>query len=197
MKHLNMFKRGAERWRFSRKPIIYLPPKTVGELGMGTKELEVRLERLPAIKAVYVCSLEAAAPEEDAMKKIMNLAQAGNVFSQEGARLFGRNTYPAEKPGTHGYELYMCADNLGGKMAGAEEVEIPEGLYAVLRFKNLENIGFAWEKLWNWIENSGYEHVGWQKGKHGWVGGFEEQVNWRDQKPPAEWIFDLWVQLKE
>jgi hypothetical protein len=39
--------------------------------------------------------------------------------------------------------------------------------------------------------------VDWQKGKYGWVGGFEEQVNWREQKPQNEWILDLWVQLKE
>jgi hypothetical protein len=51
--------------------------------------------------------------------------------------------------------------------------------------------------LWKWIEESGYEHVGWQKGEHGWVNGFEEHLNWDEQKPQNEWIFDLWVQLKE
>jgi hypothetical protein len=60
--------------------------------------------------------------------------------------------------------------------------EIPGGLYAVLRFKNLYKIEEAWEKLWKWVEESKYEHVGWKKSDLGWVGGFEERLNWQEEK---------------
>jgi len=42
-----------------------------------------------------------------------------------------------------------------------------------------------------------YEYIGMQKGDHGWCNGFEEQINWYEGMPPNEWIFDLWVQLRE
>jgi hypothetical protein len=35
------------------------------------------------------------------------------------------------------------------------------------------------------------------KGRSWLGGGLEEQVNWQMQKPPTEWVFDLWIQLKE
>jgi len=75
--------------------------------------------------------------------------------------------------------------------------EIPGGLYAVLGFEDLSKIREAWEQLWNWIKENGYEHIGWTKGEHGWCNGFEEHLNWYEKKAPNEWIFDLWVQLKE
>jgi len=45
--------------------------------------------------------------------------------------------------------------------------EIQGGLYAVLRFQDLNLIGEAWKKLWGWIEESKWEHIGMKKGKHG------------------------------
>lgn len=146
--------------------------------------------------AAYVCSLSDT-PEKDSKKKLMEWAKTKDILRKSGMRLFGRNTYPTDKPDPHGYEFYLTIGNDLENCCGIKKADVPGGVYAVLRFKSLENIAFAWNKLWNWIENNGYEHVGWQKGKHGWVGGFEEQVNWQEQKPPTEWIFDLWVQLKE
>ncbi|CAG0971128.1 hypothetical protein METP3_01496 [Methanosarcinales archaeon] len=64
------------------------------------------------------------------------------------------------------------------------------------RFKNLDNIGNAWEHLWKWIRENKYEYIGMQKGDHGWCNGFEEQVNWYEVKAPDEWILELWVQLR-
>ncbi len=161
---------------------------------MGLKELEVRIEKLPVMQAAYVCSFDEA-PKEEAGKRILKYAKTKNLMKKPGARLFGRTTYPTDKSNTHGYELYLT----GVSTPKSEEIETSEirgGLYAVLRFKNLENIDFGWRKLWNWIENSGYEPISWQMGKNGWVGGFEEHVNWQDQKGPTEWVYDLWVLLK-
>jgi DNA gyrase inhibitor GyrI len=121
----------------------------------------------------------------------------GLMKESGGARLFGRNTYPTDKPEPHGYEFYLTIGPDLEPEGDIEATEIPGGLYAVLRFKNLNRIGEAWEELWKWIKESRYEHVGWKKGEHGWVNGYEEHLNWYEGKPPTEWIFDLWVQLKE
>ena len=111
--------------------------------------------------------------------------------------MFGRNTFPTDKPEPRGYELHLTIDEDRKTDSGIETSEVPAGLYAVLRFRDLRNISLAWETLWSWLEKSEYEYAGWHKGHHGWVNGFEEQVNWQEQKPPTEWIFDLWVKLKE
>ncbi|MCW4019388.1 MAG: GyrI-like domain-containing protein [Candidatus Bathyarchaeota archaeon] len=163
---------------------------------MEIKELEVRTERLATMRAVYTCCF-GIAPEEEAIKKLLNWAEAQGVLGKRGFRMFGRNTYPTDKPDPRGYEVYLTLGVENKNFSDIEIGEIPGGLYAALRFKGLGNIGFAWKKLWNWIEENGHEHAGWQKGKNGWVGGFEEQVNWQDQKPPTELVFDLWVPLKE
>ena len=147
------------------------------------------------MQAAYVCSFDAT-PEVEAAKKILKYAKTQNLTKKPGARLFGRNTYPTNKPGTHGYELYLTCSGTQ-KSQEVETADVKGGLYVGLRFKNIENIDFAWRKLWNWIETSGYEPVSWQMGKNGWVGGFEEHVNWQEKKGPTEWVYDLWVLLKE
>jgi DNA gyrase inhibitor GyrI len=146
--------------------------------------------------AAYACSFSANS-EEEAAKKLMTWAENNGLLGKSGMRLFGRNTYPTDKPNPRGYEYCLTLPEKAECCGDIEAAEIPAGLYAVLRFKSLENIGFAWKKLWNWVENSGHEQVGWKKGKRGWVNGFEEQVNWQEQRPQTEWVFDLWLQLKE
>ncbi len=114
-----------------------------------------------------------------------------------GTRVFGRNTYPTDNPEPHGYEFFLT---VGGDIEPEGDIDISQisgGSYAVLQFKNLYNIKYAWEYLWNWIKENKYEHVGWQRGDYGWFDGFEEQVNWHEGLSPNEWIFDLWVQLKK
>lgn len=160
-------------------------------------EMAVRLEKLRTMRAAYTHA-SGNTPEEDARKRIVGWAKSRGLMEKGvGARLFGRNTYPTDKPEPHGYEFYLAVNDDAESEGDIEMREVPGGLYVTLRFKNLAKIGEAWEKMWKWIEESKYEHVGWRKGEHGWVNGFEEQVNWREEKPPTEWIFALWVQLKE
>lgn len=160
-------------------------------------ELRVRLERLQPMRAVCAHAFSDT-PEEDAWKKIEAWAKPKGLLQREaGTRVFGRNTYPTDNPEPHGYEFYLTV-GLGIEPEGDIKIgEIPGGLYAVLRFKDLGKIREAWEQLWNWIKENGYEHVGWKKGEHGWHNGFEEHLNWYEEKAPGEWVFDLWVQLKE
>lgn len=160
------------------------------------REMEFRLERLETMRAAYTHAFSDT-PEEDAGRRITEWAKSEGLMKKSvGARLFGRNTYPTDKPEPHGYEFYLTVDHDIEPEGDIEASEIPGGLYAVLRFKNLYKIGEAWEKLWKWIEESDYEHAGWKKGEHGWVDGFEEHLNWQEEKPQNEWKFDLWVKLK-
>lgn len=157
--------------------------------------MEVRLERLRAMRAAHIHVLSDAS-EEDAGKKILEWAERKGLFGED-VRLFGRNTYPTDDPEPHGYEFFLT---VGPDIMPEGEIdiqEIPGGLYAALRFENLDKIGDAWRKLWKWIEESKYEFIGWRKGEHGWIDGYEEHVNWQEKKPQTEWIFDLRVQLKE
>ncbi len=158
-------------------------------------EIEVRLERLRTMRTAHVQVLSDVS-EEDAGKKIMEWAERKGLF-RKGVRLFGRNTYPTDNPEPHGYEFFLT---IGPDVKPEGEIdiqEIPSGLYAVLRFMDLDKIGDAWRKLWGWIEESKHEFIGWKKGEYGWVDGYEEHLNWQEKKPQTEWIFDLWVQLKE
>jgi len=161
------------------------------------KEMKPRLERLQTMRAVYVHA-SGAKPEEDAQQKILNWAKFKELLDKPGLRLFGRNTYPTENPEPHGYECYLTlSKELEAYWDSIETKDVPGGLYATLRFTDLTRIGEAWKTLWEWIRKSGYIQVGLTKGQHGWVNGFEEHVNWQEMKPPNEWIFDLWVKLKE
>jgi len=158
--------------------------------------MEVRLERLESMRAAHVHVLSEA-PEEDAWRKMEAWARPKGLLEKSvGTRVFGRNTYPTESMEPHGYEFFLT---VGSSVEAEGEIDIGQilgGLYAVYRFEDLDNIRKAWEHLWSWIKESRYEHVGWQKGEYGWYDGFEEHINWYN-RTPKEWIFDLWIQLKE
>lgn len=166
-------------------------------MGSVLNEFVVQLERLEPISAICAYALSDT-PEEDAKEKIMAYANSKGLANRTSVcRLFGRNTYPTQNPEPHGYELFLTTEKPLEPEGDLEESEIPGGLYAVLKFKNLFTIAEAWAKLLNWVETSPHEHAGWTKGDHGWVGGFEEHINWKEEKPPTEWVFKLWVKLKE
>lgn len=165
----------------------------------GMNKMDVRFEWLHALKAMYVHA-SGDNPERSAMKKILDWADSKGLTQQPGLSLFGRNTYPTDHPEPHGYEYYLTVD---GDFASADDVEtktLPVGLYAVLRFKNLFMIHDAWMHLIQWVQDNGHEQVGMYKGEHGWVNsGFEELLNWQEisnKKPPTEWSFNLWLQIK-
>ena len=160
-------------------------------------EMKVRLERLQTMRAVHTHAL-GDTPEEDAGKKIREWARSNGITGTSGNRLFGRNTYPTDNPEPHGYEIYLTINQEPERRGNISIGEIPGGLYVILRFKNLDRIGEAWKKMWTWITENSYEFIGWKKGRYGWVDGFEEHINWYvEETPLTEWMFDLWVQIKE
>jgi len=163
---------------------------------MKMTDMEVRLERLEAMRAAHAHAFSEM-PERDAWSKMETWAKPKGLLEEGvGTRVFGRNTYPTNNSEPHGYEFFLTVGPSIEPEGDIDIREIPGGLYAVLRFKNLDNIGKAWERLWKWIKESKYKHIGWRKGEHGWCNGFEEHLNWLEESP-NQWIFDLWVQLKE
>jgi AraC family transcriptional regulator len=157
---------------------------------------DVRVDRLPAMRAAYVHS-SGENPEEDAWRKMEAWAEPlGLLREDSGTRVFGRNTYPTAEAEPHGYEFYL---SVGPEVEPSGEIgidAIPGGRYAVLGFQGLENIAEAWRRMWDWIEGSKHEYAGWQRGEHGWIDGFEENLT-PLEKDPEKWAFDLWVKLKE
>lgn len=158
--------------------------------------MEIRLERLETMRVAHVHVLSET-PEEDAWEKMVAWAKPRGLLEYgSGTRVFGRNTYPTDAPEPHGYEFFLT---LVTDIEAEGEIDIQEiegGLYAVLRFEDIEKIRDAWGQLWNWIKESEHEHIGWRNGEHGWYDGFEEHLN-PLEKSQHKWIFDLWVQLKE
>ncbi len=162
------------------------------------REMKPKIEHLQSMRAVHVYSFDTT-PEEDAQKKILNWAEFKQLIGKQGLRLFGRNVYPTEKPEPHGYEYFLTLDKEFEAYWGSVETkEIQSGLYATLRFKNLNRIAEAWKTLLEWVEKKGYKQAGLTKTENGWVNeAFEEHVNWQENKPANEWVFNLWVKLKE
>lgn len=159
--------------------------------------MEVKLQRLNAMPAAYVHVLSQS-PEEDALRTILEYTKINGLTQKTGVRLFGRNTYPTDKPEPHGYEYYLTIDKSAKPMGQVSFKELPGGLYAALSVKNLFKIAEGWANLFSWVESSGHEPVGVTKGGHGWVNSaFEELVSWQQEQPPTEWVFNLFVQLRE
>ncbi len=69
----------------------------------------------------------------------------------------------------NGYEFFLTVGR-DIESDGDIDMRAQGGLYAVIRFKNLDNIGNAWEHLWNWIKENKYEYIGMQK--VGWCNGY-------------------------
>ena len=67
-------------------------------------------------------------PEEDAKKRIIEWARSKGLMKKKiDARLFGRNTYPTDKPEPHGYILPGKAASMGGRLAGPKVFPFPLG----------------------------------------------------------------------
>lgn len=158
---------------------------------------EIELKRIKPLRVAHSHVLSET-PEEDVWKKIETWARCkGLLTGEKGTRIFGRNTYPTNNPEPHGYELFLTVDHSIIPEGDIKIGEIPGGLYAVLKSTSLDQMGDAWRYLWSWIEKSEYEFSGWKRGEHGWVNGYEEHLNPFEGKPPPEWLFNLWIPLKE
>jgi hypothetical protein len=155
-----------------------------------------QLSQLNPLPAAHVFSLSQS-PEEEALTKILGYAKTIRL-SHAKSRLFGRNIYPTHKPEPHGYEYYLTGEDKIKLDSTVGFGEVNGGLHAVLEIKNLFKLTEGWKTLLSWVEANGHAPVGVVKGPHGWVNSaYEERLDWQLQKPPTEWLFRLWVQLRE
>ncbi|MHA2408392.1 MAG: GyrI-like domain-containing protein [Candidatus Ranarchaeia archaeon] len=161
---------------------------------------QIRLERKNSIPTVYFHALSRT-PEEDAWKKAEVWAKKKGLLEKDPMiRIFGRNTYPTEKPEPHGYGYFLAIPPDIEIEPEMTIRKVPEGFYAVLRCEGIEKIGVKWAELWKWVNESKYEHIGETKGEYGFELGFEEHLNWYPvmvEKSESKFIFDLILQLKE
>ena len=160
----------------------------------------IRLERMKSERTAYFHALSET-PEEDAWKKAEEWAEKKGLL-KEGlkTRIFGRNTFPAEDPKTHGYGFFIT---IRPDIEIEKEISvrtIPEGLYAVARCEGIEGMRKKWTALWKWVEKSEYEYIGETEEEYGYELGFEEHLNWYSalvDKSEKKFIFDLMLQLVE
>jgi effector-binding domain-containing protein len=159
--------------------------------------VELRIERFNAMRSINVQSQEIN-PEEDALKKVLEIAKNNNLSDKPWVRLFGRNFYPTTEHEPHGYEYYLTIE---GEIKPSREIvvrNIPDGLYATLRVKGVSEIAQGWRALFSMVEASGYKPVGVSRQIYGWAtAGFEEIINWQHENSPQAWNINLWLQLKE
>jgi DNA gyrase inhibitor GyrI len=150
---------------------------------MGT--LDVRILELPPMRVACAHGY-CASPEEEATKKIRTF-MAAQELDFEQVRWFGFNN-PDPSPGTpnYGYDVWIT---VGPEVEPSAEVTIQDfagGLYAVTRFKDLNNIGSVWQQLVHWREDSPY-----QPGHHQWL----ENLLVPPDTPVTEFVFDLYLPI--
>jgi DNA gyrase inhibitor GyrI len=100
-------------------------------------------------------------PEHIAWEKILTFAhQQGFMDGYYCPRFFGFNN-PDPTPGSpnYGYEQWLVVPENVEAMGDIQIKDFSGGLFAVLRFKGLENIGKAWADLVAWVEISPYKMV--------------------------------------
>jgi hypothetical protein len=139
--------------------------------------------------------------EEDSLQKIFKFIQTKQLSSQtQNYRLFGRNTYPTEKPKPYGYEvILLVVSGEGPKISESGEIKkkiLPSAKYAVLKGVSLSNIVKKWNELWKWVDQNHFQRGLVKKEEFGWVLGLEEITNWSEVKNPRKFIFTLWAPIQ-
>jgi AraC family transcriptional regulator len=153
-------------------------------------DLEVRILELEPMRVAYGLGF-GESPEPIAWGKILAFGEAKGLLEDlDKVRFFGFNN-PDPSPGSpnYGYEQWMT---VGENVEAEGDVKIKDfsgGLYAVTRFKDLNNIGKVWKQLVLWQEDSKYK-----RGNHQWL---EEQLSPPDTPNFEDLVFDLYLPIVE
>ena len=162
---------------------------------LDMSEWIIQIEYQEPLPAIYAHVLSET-PEEDVSEIIFNWARENGLLNID-TRIFGRNTYPTEKPEPHGYQLFMTVKEPIEETETIKNGEIPGGYYAVLKYTSISEMPSSWPALWKWLEESEYTHLGWSKEEFGWASGFEENNSLHEDLPPDEWKFKLLIPVKK
>jgi AraC family transcriptional regulator len=153
-------------------------------------DLEVRIVQLKPMRVAYALGY-GPSPEMIAWGKILSFGEARELLEDlDQVRFFGFNN-PNPSPGSpnYGYEQWIT---VGEGVESEGEVNIKEflgGLYAVTRFKDLNQIGKVWKELAIWQEDSKYKRA-----NHQWL---EELLSPPDLTNIEDLIFDLYLPIAE
>jgi len=148
-------------------------------------DIDVRVVRSGPQRLAFARAT-GGSPEEEAIGRLLAWAgPEGLLDDPRGFHFFGANDPPPRRPGDeYGYFFGVTVPE-GVEATGDIMVkDLPAATYAVTRFKGLENITGTWRALYDWVEGSQeYRLAG-----H----GLEEPLTPLD-RPPSEWVFDLWL----
>jgi effector-binding domain-containing protein len=152
-------------------------------------KLEVRIVNLEPMRmlASYGFGPE---PEGMAWEKFTAFGIKKGLFKKgEYPTTYGfNNPNPSKGSPNYGYEIWLPVDESVKPEGDLRIVDFPGGLYAVARFKGLENIGAVWGQLVKWREGSKYKC-----GHHQWL---EHLLSGADG-PPEGLVFDLYLPISE
>lgn len=132
-------------------------------------ETQIRIVHLKPMRVASVHSI-GREPENTAWEMLQAWARPRGYLDHPAEhRIFGfNNPSPSEDGSEYGYELWM---EVRADEPEAEEVDLkdfPGGSYAVLRWDGAGDpstaIPAAWERLWNWRQQSPYH-----SGDHQWL----------------------------
>jgi len=151
---------------------------------------DVRIVDLPDMRVISALGF-GESPEEAAFGIIEQFCAEHGINPQDGThQYFGFNN-PNPSPGSpnYGYEVWLTVDDQV-QVGDSRDVEIkgvPAATYAVHRFTGLENIGDEWRAFVRWFEDSGHEP--------GDCRHCLEQLRTPMDRPPEEWVFDLYLPI--
>ena len=146
-------------------------------------ELDIRFDRLPAMRVAHV-SVKSASPEGEAIGKIMAWAQSQGI--QEGYRLFG---YDNCQP--HPKHIYTTWITVGPDVEASGDIgikDVPGGRCAIVRVTGVEQISPTWRQLEKWARDNGHQM--------GSLPGLEEIISPPDT-PEDQVQLDLYLSLAE
>jgi effector-binding domain-containing protein len=153
------------------------------------REIEVRIEKLDPMRMLSSYGF-GSEPEGIAWEKLRafvlkkDLMKAGKFPPTYGFN----NPNPSEGSPNYGYEIWLPVDQDLEPDGDLRTIDFEGGLYAVTRFKGLDNIGRVWGELNKWRETSKYK-----RGHHQWL---EHLIVGHDLSP-AKMVFDLYLPISE
>ena len=152
-------------------------------------ELEVRIVNLPCMRMLSSYGF-GPEPEGIAWEKLKPAMLKHNMLKDgKFPTTYGfNNPNPSIGSPNYGYEIWLPADNEIEPEGDLRIIDFHGGLYAVTRFKDLNNIGDVWGQLVKWREGSKYK-----LGTHQCL---EHLIDGVDQ-PPEAFVFDLYLPIVE
>ena len=152
-------------------------------------EIEVRIIKLEPMRMLSSYGY-GSNPESIAWDKLIAFCLEKGLFEEDNYRpTYGfNNPNPSVGSPNYGYEIWLPVDKNLQPEGDLRIVDFPGGLYAVTRFKNLENIGAVWGELVKWRESSKYKHA-----THQWLEHLIEGA----EGPPEGFVFDLYLPIRE